>query len=145
MPAREEPAGREEPAVRNETAEREELAARQAALVAALVAGAGVPPGLDAERVRIQAAALVRKRGRSVALNAPGLAAALDAALGTALGTDGFRRTFADYAAGRPKISGEGGSAADAEQFARYLLAHPGCRRNREIRRAARRVRERKR
>lgn len=112
-------------------AAREELAARQASLVAALVTGAEVPEGVDAERVRIQAAALRRKRGRSVALAAPELAAAL--------GAD-FMRTFAEYATGRPPT---GGSAADAAQFARYLLADPEYRRDREIRRAARKVRRR--
>jgi hypothetical protein len=89
---------------------RDELAARQAALVAALVAGAQVPAGLDAERVRIQAAALLRKRGRSVAGAEPELAAAL--------GPD-FSAAFAAYATGRPK---EGCSADDAAGFARYLL-----------------------
>ena len=107
---------------------RDGLAARQAALVAALVARAPVPEGVDAGRVRIQAAALRRKRGRSVALAAPELAAALG---------PGFADAFADYATGRP---GRGGSAADAAEFARYLLAEPEYRRRREVRRAARRV-----
>lgn len=107
---------------------REELAARQASLVAALVAGGEVPEGVDAGRVRIQAAALRRKRGRSAALAAPELAAALGPR---------FTDAFADYATGRPA---RGGSAADAREFARYLLAQPGYRRDRAIRRAARRV-----
>ena len=54
---------------------RDELGARQASLVAALVAGTAVPAGVDAERVRIQAAALLRKRGRDVARTRPELAA----------------------------------------------------------------------
>ena len=107
---------------------RDELAARQAALVAALVGGAGVPAGLDAGRVRIQAAALLRKRGRLVALAAPELAAAL--------GT-GFAPAFAAYATGRPA---RGGSADDAAEFARHLLAGSPYARDRAVRRAARRA-----
>lgn len=107
---------------------REELAARQAALVAALVGGGEVPAGLDAGRVRIQAAALVRKRGRCVALAAPELA--------EALGT-GFAPAFAAYAKGRPV---RGGSARDAAEFARHLLAGSLYARDRAIRRAARRA-----
>jgi hypothetical protein len=108
---------------------REQLAARQAALVAALVAGAEVPEGLDAERVRIQSAALLRKRARSVALAAPQLAAALGADYGAA---------FSGYAAGRPA---RGGSAHDAAQFARYLLAGSPYARDRAIRGAAKQIR----
>jgi hypothetical protein len=111
---------------------REALAARQADLVAALVADAEVPAGLDAEQVRIQSAALVRKRGRSVALAAPELAAAL--------GAD-YAAAFADYAAGRPA---RGGSAHDAAEFARYLLSESAPGRDRRVRKTARRVRGRR-
>ena len=106
---------------------RDELAARQAALVAALVAGAPAPPGLDPGRIRIQSAALQRKRGRSVMHAAPELAVALG---------ESFMAAFAEYAASGPKA---GSSADDATAFARFLLgsAHG---RNREVRRAARRV-----
>jgi hypothetical protein len=75
---------------------REDLAARQASLVAALVSGAPVPPGLDAERVRIASAALLRKRGRSAARAEPELAAALGRS---------FSAAFAAYATGRPQLS----------------------------------------
>jgi len=106
---------------------RDELGARQASLVAALVAGAAVPAGVDAERVRIQAAALLRKRGQGVAHAEPELAAALGKSFGAA---------FADYARGLPR---EGGSADDAAAFARYLLPSQYGRK-REVRRAARHI-----
>jgi hypothetical protein len=106
---------------------RDELGARQASLVAALVAGAAVPAGVDAERVRIQAAALLRKRGRGVAHAEPELAAALGKSFGAA---------FADYARG---LLQEGCSADDAAAFARYLLSSQYGR-NREVRQAARHI-----
>jgi hypothetical protein len=106
---------------------RDELAARQAALVAALVAGAAPPPDLDAGRIRIQSAALLRKRGRGVAQAAPDLATALGGSFGAA---------FAQYAANRPRA---GSRADDAAAFARYLLGS-GYSRDREVSRAARRI-----
>jgi hypothetical protein len=106
---------------------RDELGARQASLVAALVAGTAVPAGVDAERVRIQAAALLRKRGRDVARTRPELAAALGKSFGAA---------FADYARRLPR---EGRSADDAAAFARYLLSSQYGR-SREVRRAARHI-----
>jgi hypothetical protein len=106
---------------------RDELGARQASLVAALVAGAAAPAGVDAERVRIQATALLRKRGRGVARAEPELAAALGESFGTA---------FADYARGLPQ---EGCSADDAAAFARCLLSSQ-YRRGREVRQAARHI-----
>jgi hypothetical protein len=107
---------------------RDELGARQASLVAALVAGAAVPAGVDAERVRIQAAALLHKRGRGVARTGPELAAALGKSFGAA---------FADYARRLPR---EGRSADDdAAAFARYLLSSQYGR-NREVRQAARHI-----
>jgi uncharacterized protein len=106
---------------------REDLAARQAALVAALVAGAPPPPGVDAGRVRIQSAALLRKRGRSLAHAEPDLAAALGRAFGAA---------FAAYATGQPQV---GGAADDAAEFARYLLRSDHAR-DAEVRRAARHI-----
>ena len=106
---------------------RDELGARQSALVAALVAGAAAPAGVDAERVRIQATALLRKRGRGVAHAEPELAAALGQSFGAA---------FAGYARGLPQ---EGCSADDAAAFARYLLSSQH-RRNREVRQAARHI-----
>ena len=106
---------------------RDELGARQASLVSALVAGAAAPAGVDAERVRIQAAALLRKRGRGVARTRPELAAALGKSFGAA---------FADYARRLPP---EGRSADDAAAFARYLLSSQYGR-NREVRQAARHI-----
>jgi hypothetical protein len=106
---------------------REDLAARQAALVAALVAGAPPPPGVDAGRVRIQSAALLRKRGRSLARAEPELAAALRREFGAA---------FAAYAAGKPQA---GWAADDAAEFARFLLKSEHAR-DAEVRRAARHI-----
>lgn len=84
------------------------LAARQLALVSALVAGAAPPAGVDPERVRVQAQALLRKRARSVARHRPDVAAAL---------SDGFWPAFQRYAAqSAPPASG----AADAKAFASY-------------------------
>jgi uncharacterized protein len=105
---------------------REELAARQAALVAALLAGAPAPPGMDADRVRIQSAALLRKRGRSLAYAEPDLAAAL--------GRD-FSAAFTAYATGQPQA----GAADDAAEFARFLLRSEHAR-DAEVRRAARHI-----
>src|ERR1700733_7950558 len=106
---------------------RDELGARQASLIAALVDGGATPTGVDAERVRIQAAALLAKRGRGVAHAEPELAAELDKSFGAA---------FADYARGRPD---EGRSADDAAGFGRYLLSSR-CRRDRGVPRAARHI-----
>jgi hypothetical protein len=96
---------------------RTELRARQLSLVAALVAGAGAPDGMDAGRVGIQAAALVRKRGRAVARAWPELTMSLGPAYG---------RFFNDYAAAAALAppSPPGGSAADGAAFASYLLRH---------------------
>jgi hypothetical protein len=121
------------PASRGELAagQRAVLAARQRELVAALVAGADSPAGLDSERVRVQAAALLRKRGRSVAHVQPDLAAALG---------PGFGRAFQEYARGRAGPPPDC-AAADALEFARYLTGagrnpHPSA----EVRRQARLV-----
>ena len=109
---------------------RDELAARQRELVAALVARAEVPAGLDGDRVRVQAAALVRKRGRGVAHAQPDLAAALGREFGAAF--QGYARGWT----GPPP-----GCAADAVEFARYLLSDDGRpRATGDVRREARRV-----
>jgi hypothetical protein len=97
-----------------------ELAARQLSLVAALVAGGAPPAGVDPERVRIQAQALVRKRSRSVARHRPELAASL--------GAD-FWPTFQRYAAADPTPPAS--TSSDVKRFARYLRK---SRRNRLIR-----------
>ena len=76
---------------------RADLATRQAALVAALVAGAPVPPGFDVRRVAAARQALLRKRAGEVARHWPMLAAAL--------GSDWFA-VFAGWADGRPARGG---------------------------------------
>ena len=86
------------------------LAARQLSLVTALVAGGTPPAGVDPERVRIQAQALVRKRSRSVARHRPELAASLGA---------GFWPAFQHYAAA--DLTPPENTSSDAKRFARYL------------------------
>ena len=83
------------------------LAERQAAVVAALVAGAPAP--FDPDRVRATAAALLRKRAGEVAAAWPMLAASL--------GRD-WQRAFAAWAAGRPPT----GALRDGWDFARTLI-----------------------
>lgn len=97
-----------------------ELAARQLSLVTALVAGGAPPAGVDPERVRIQALALVRKRSRSVARHRPELAADLGA---------NFWPAFQRYAAADPTPPSN--TSSDAKRFARYVRK---SRRNRLIR-----------
>lgn len=106
---------------------RDELARQQAGLVAALVAGAAPPAGMDAARIEVQAAALIRKRARAAAHVQPQLAAVLDAA---------FWPEFSRYAAGTPS---PGSAGADAAQFAGSLRTG-GRRFDRATRRAAQRV-----
>jgi hypothetical protein len=88
------------------------LAERQAAVVAALVAGAPAPPGFDTHRVRATAAALLRKRTGEVAAAWPFLAAAL--------GAD-WSASFGAWAAGRPPA----GALRDGWDFARSLDGSP--------------------
>ena len=85
-----------------------DLAARQAELVAALVAGAAVPPGFDPDRVGAARTALLRKRAGDVARHWPLLAAALGREWPT---------VFAGWAAGRPT----NGSLRDGWDLAREL------------------------
>jgi hypothetical protein len=110
-------------------ADRNALEIRQRSLVAALVAGADPPPGMDGGRVRVQAAALAGKRARAVARAQPELAAALGLAFGPA-----FRAYVSDRPGGKPDCT-----AADAEAFARYLR-DTGQARTRDARRAVRRL-----
>jgi hypothetical protein len=84
------------------------LAARQAALVAALVAGGAAPTGFDPGPLAATRGALLRKRAGEVARHWPLLAAALGA---------GWSPTFAGWAAGRPP----GGSLRDGWDLARHL------------------------
>jgi hypothetical protein len=92
---------------------RARLAAEQAALVAALVGGDGAPPGFEAARLRLAAAALARKRARAAARAWPGLARALG---------ERFGGLFAAYAGAAP-LPREGGPLADGRAFARWLAA----------------------
>ncbi len=86
------------------------LAARQLSLVTALVAGGTPPAGVDPDRVRVQALALVRKRSRSVARHRPELAASL--------GAD-FWPAFQRYAAAGHTPPAN--TSSDAKRFARYV------------------------
>lgn len=117
--------------MRSAETRRAELELRQRSLVAALVAGSDPPPGMDAERIRVQATALIRKRGRIVARARPELAAALGPEFGL---------VFHDYVTSQPGPRPRCGTE-DAREFARYLL-RPAPARSREVRRAARRVAE---
>ncbi|MEV4492147.1 hypothetical protein AB0K04_18775 [Micromonospora coxensis] len=87
-----------------------DLAARQAALVAALVAGAPTPPGFAAAPVAAARAALLRKRAGDVARHWPLLAAGLG---------DTWWETFRAWAADRPT----NGSLRDGWDLARDLRA----------------------
>lgn len=84
------------------------LAARQAALVAALVAGGPVPPGFEERRVHVAERTLRHKRAGEVAAAWPRLAAAL--------GADWPER-FDRWARGRPSK----GALADGWDLARRL------------------------
>jgi hypothetical protein len=89
-------------------AARERLATRQAALTAALVAGAEPPPGFDPDLVAVARSALLNKRAGEVAHAWPELAAALAAQ---------WRPTFRAWAAARPPA----GSLRDGFDLARDL------------------------
>ena len=86
------------------------LAEDQAALVAALVAGGGPPPGFDTARLDATRAALLRKRAGEVAAAWPVLAASLGPQ---------WPDTFARWAAGRPPA----GARHDGLALARELAA----------------------
>ncbi|MGR6320944.1 hypothetical protein Q2K19_21045 [Micromonospora soli] len=85
-----------------------DLAARQAALVAALVAGGPLPPGFAPAPVAAARRALLRKRAGDVARHWPLLAAGLGV---------GWPATFTGWAAGRPT----NGSLRDGWDLAREL------------------------
>ncbi|WP_091460273.1 hypothetical protein [Micromonospora inyonensis] len=95
------------------TGVRGDLAARQAALVAALVAGADPPPGFDARRLGAARAALLRKRAGEVARHWPLLAAGL--------GGD-WPAAFVHWAATRPTRGG----LRDGWDLARELRTEGG-------------------
>jgi hypothetical protein len=89
------------------------LAERQAALVAALVAGGPLPPGFDAGRVGAAARALRRKRAGEVARAWPMLAASAGGS---------WAEEFGAWAAGRAP----GGSLLDGWRYARERRAAGG-------------------
>ncbi|MEX5636141.1 DUF692 domain-containing protein [Parafrankia sp. FMc2] len=95
--------------------DRRKLGRAQRALLAALVAGAPLPAGFDADRVEAQAAALVEKRLWGVAHRLPDLVDQLDGR---------FPHLFRDYAAGTPRPPG--GLLADARAFAAFAARHLG-------------------
>jgi hypothetical protein len=84
------------------------LAERQAGLVAALTAGAAVPPGFDARLVELGRVALLRKRAGEVTRQWPDLVQALG---------DGWWRQWSAWAATRPTQ----GSLRDGWDLAREL------------------------
>jgi hypothetical protein len=86
------------------------LAERQRALVAALVAGAPVPDGVDPARFAAAERALRGKRAGEVAAAWPRLAGSLG---------ERFAEEFAGWAAGRPPS----GAVRDGWDFARDLAA----------------------
>jgi hypothetical protein len=108
-------AGRGRPATSPDrlAASRERLAARQAALTAALVAGAPPPDGIDDRLFGAAKSALLNKRAGEVAHTWPRLAAGLGAR---------WRQQFRAWAAGRPPR----GSLCDGFDFARHLAVTGG-------------------
>jgi hypothetical protein len=84
-----------------------DLAQRQAALVAALTAGAAVPSGFDARLVEVARVALLNKRAGEVARQWPALAT-----------MPGWPAEFATWAAARPTH----GSLRDGWDLARDLV-----------------------
>jgi hypothetical protein len=86
----------------------ESLAERQAALVAALVTDAPVPPGFDADRLAATRRALLRKRASLAAREWPLLAASWGAA---------WPRVFAEHRAGHEPV----GALRDGWDVARAL------------------------
>jgi hypothetical protein len=89
------------------------LAERQAALVAALVAGGSLPPGFDPALIAATQRALLRKRASAAAREWPVLAASL----GTA-----WPRVFAAHRAGHEPV----GALRDGWDVARALLDRGG-------------------
>lgn len=85
------------------------LAERQASLVAALTAGAAVPPGFDGRLVEAARVALLRKRAGEVARQWPELARAFGG---------GWMREWMAWAAARPTR----GSLRDGWDLARDLV-----------------------
>ncbi|MYS22377.1 hypothetical protein GA0115240_140658, partial [Streptomyces sp. DvalAA-14] len=89
------------------------LAAAQAALLAALVGAGEIPPGFDADRIRVQSRALLEKRARAARAHHPWL--------GLALG-DTYLQAFAAFARTCPQLAGSH-AHDDAAAFERHLAA----------------------
>ncbi|WSS21270.1 hypothetical protein OG519_17560 [Streptomyces sp. NBC_01190] len=92
---------------------REALAASQEALLAALVGDGGIPPGFDADRLRIQSLALLMKRSRTAAAHHPWLRLALG---------DTYVPAFVEFARAHPRTPGTRGHD-DATAFEQHLRA----------------------
>lgn len=90
---------------------RADLAARQAALLAALLAGGPAPEGFDPAGLRAQAEALRAKRQRVTAALRPDLPDLLG---------ERFAALFAEYARTHPRLTGTG-ARDDATAFATWL------------------------
>jgi hypothetical protein len=92
---------------------RQRLAAERAALVSALISHLAPPEGFDVSRVKAAAAALARKRCRSVAKAWPILTRVLG---------ERFEGRFAAFAIATP-LPLNGGPLADGRNFAHFLAA----------------------
>ncbi|MEC3981570.1 hypothetical protein [Amycolatopsis sp. H20-H5] len=91
---------------------RERLAAGQAELVRALLAGGPAPLGFRADRLRVEADVLRRKRMRLFAFLRPDVPDALG---------DRYRELFEAFAAGHPKAVTTR-AREDADNFATWLV-----------------------
>lgn len=90
---------------------RRRLARTQAALVAALLAGAPAPPGFDESRLRAEAGSLLTKRRRVTELARPDVSEALGPR---------YRGLFDAWAPSHPRPAGTT-ARADADAFAEWL------------------------
>jgi len=104
---------------------RARLAAAQTALVRALLAGDAAPAGFDPERLRVEAAALLAKRRRTVERIRPDILDDLGAR---------FTELFDNWATANPRRDGIS-ARADADEFAAWLAAHDHLPRRRRWRR----------
>lgn len=93
--------------------QRERLAAQQAELLRALLGDGAPPPGFDADRLRVEARALLNKRRGIVAVLRPDVADALG---------EKFRPLFDAYARAHPRQAGSR-AREDAAAFAEWAVA----------------------
>ncbi|OLR94977.1 hypothetical protein [Actinokineospora bangkokensis] len=98
---------------------RERLAAQQSEFLRAVLADGPVPEGFDAAALRVEAGALVAKRGRVVAMIDPETAERCG---------DDFPALFAEYARGNPRREGSR-AREDAAAFAAWVEARRPARR----------------